>query len=76
MTAVRRILGSVWRALIWIVMMVACGITWACRVWSTANALLDPRGASFIGVLFLSAPGIALLALARWIDRRHYERRR
>lgn len=45
-------------------------------VFDAADALHDLRGASFIGVLFLSAPGIALMALARWIDRRHYERRR
>jgi hypothetical protein len=76
MTAVLRILGSLWLALILVVMMVAFGVTWAWRGWSAANALLDPGSASFVGVLILSAPGIALVSLAHWIDRRRYAYRR
>lgn len=76
MTAALRILGSVWLALILVVMMLAFGVTWAWRGWSAANSLLDPGSASFVGVAILSAPGIGLVALAHWIDRRRYELRR
>lgn len=75
MTAALRILGSAWLALILVVMLLAFGITWLWRGWNAANSLLDPGSASFVGVLVLSAPGIALMALARWIDRRRYDRR-
>lgn len=75
MTAVLRILGSVWLALILVVMMVAFGITWAWRGWGAASSLLDPESASFIGVVVLSAPGIGLVGLAHWIDRRRYAQR-
>jgi apolipoprotein N-acyltransferase len=75
MTAALRILGSAWLALVLIVMLLAFGVTWLWRGWSATSSLLYPGSASFVGMLVLSAPGIAPMALARWIECRRHDRR-
>lgn len=75
MTALLRIVGTVWLAAILVVVMAAFGVTWAWRGWSAASALLDPGTASFAGVVLLSAPGMVLLTLARRLERRRFVRR-
>lgn len=75
MTALLRIVGTIWLAAVLVVVMAAFGITWVWRGWSAASALLDPGTVSFASVVLLSAPGMVLLALAHRLEKRRLVRR-
>jgi hypothetical protein len=71
MTALLRIVGCVWLALVVASLVIIYGVMWIWQVVMTATAN-PPPGApiSMLTIVAFVIPGFILIGLAAWLDRR------
>lgn len=71
MTALLRIAGCVWLALVVVSLVIVYGILWIWQVVMTATAAPPPSApVSILTVVAIVIPGFIVLGLAAWLDRR------